>query len=460
MPPLDPTTFEPLRPVGLLERWSTARHELQFYTNVMQTGIYTPPASWGSPSPQQLLTAITAGVATVIAQKPTLSALPIDEAGPNPRFVRIPAITLSDVVTLHELPGDDEALHTWIERENNIDFRTAAAEGKPVWRVTVIPRPDGVAVAWAYHHCLADGGSGLALHRALLAALPAALPDAAPTIVTAPSDPLPPPQEDVLKLQFSWTTLLGELWRSWRPPVVPRVWTTRGISAPVVTRVHVLRIPAALTTQMVAAARARGTTVTALLMAVVAEVFLAEVPEARELTFGLPVSTRRWIADARIDDGSIGAWVTMFEAAVTRAALHTAGVWGAAKGARAAIEKMLAGRGRDTGVALLPYIRDWTTVFTEKLGRPASETVEISNVGVFDGAAAAGEGGTGWGVSRMVFSQSASVTGNAVEVSVASVKGGEMTLCFCVQEGLVREGLVEALCEGLVAAVERAVEAA
>ncbi|KAI0319227.1 hypothetical protein OF83DRAFT_1170424 [Amylostereum chailletii] len=147
---------------------------------------------------------------------------------------------------------------------------------------------------------------------------------------------------------------------------------------------------------------------------------------------------------------AMGVFVASDEHTFHRAsASASASVWTDAVRVKAALNAKLAKRNRDTNTGFLRYVSDVRAYFEKKVGKKRGVSFEVTNVGVVDG----GEEGR-WRMSRMMFTQSASVTGAAVQFSVSSVKGGALCVCATWQEALVERTFVEGVLRGYEQLVE------
>jgi len=117
----------------------------------------------------------------------------------------------------------------------------------------------------------------------------------------------------------------------------------------------------------------------------------------------------------------------------------------------------------DQPVALLKYlsnIRKWTLEQTEK---PSDVSFEVSNVGVFSTKLRApsdgqGAGESGWKVTDMVFSQSASGLGVPFNVNIASAEHGPLTLVVSWWPGMLGVDDEERFVEDVYAGIEDQLE--
>ncbi|RPB09061.1 hypothetical protein P167DRAFT_511426 [Morchella conica CCBAS932] len=442
---------QPLRPVGMLEKWSTVRHNLSFYINVIITARYTTPTSTPLTKPT-LYRALT----TLLTTHPHLTTTVLNEHTPHPTFARLPTVDLNDLVTTTRLhvpttsPAAELAeLDSILSSQHNTKFHNLGR--LPLWRLVLITphTPDsagrGVDLAFIYHHALGDGATGLAFHRALLRALNSPSPhgegeEEVDSVVVPPELPLPPPLEGLVSLSTSMSRMWSLLW-SLKSAVVVAAghWSGAPIQIPLKNVIRTVVFPAGVVAGVVGACRREGTTVTALLQAVLARAFFGVLEEGGEgwqtLSTTAAIDMRRFIPGAGED--TMGVLVCSVPVVHEREA--TADVWAVAKRCGAVLRRAVEAGTKDTDTGLLKYLSDYEKYFLGKLGTRREHSIEVSNLGVLKNTS---EEQGGWGISRAIFSQSASVTGCAVEFSVVSVAGGEMCVCVCVQEGIIEEGVL------------------
>jgi hypothetical protein len=80
-----------------------------------------------------------------------------------------------------------------------------------------------------------------------------------------------------------------------------------------------------------------------------------------------------------------------------------------------------------------------------KPGQSRERSFEISNLGVVDFSKGDVEGEERVGCEKVVFGQSANVTGAAYSFSVATAKGGELTVLLSWQKGVVEGRIADAV---------------
>lgn len=472
----NPKTLSKLRKCGKLETFSTARHSLGFYNNVGFTATYTLPDNELSVN----LKIIYRALGQLIDQHPILSAIPLDEDTKTPYFARLDSIDLAQCVFIvhRELavPADgqtDEELDAVLEEQHNTNFKEDLGS-RPFWRIVMllpISKSDlEITVSWIYHHALADGGSGAVFHRSLQNALRQAtqlysqdvgkIMDT-DTVIQSPSDPLLPPLEDLHPLPLSAGYIVKQLWNDWFPSHAQGLWTGNPVpSEPSRMRFKSLVLSRDATSALVQASRTRGVSLQATLQCILASAtFMHLDNEWHTLRASGPISLRRYLkipSTQRSIDEQLGTWVGQYEFDHRRQPTFASDSnnsyfdWAEALAVKSAIAAELAKDLKDTTVNLLRWVSDVTKFFTKKAGSKRGESFELSNVGVMKANIDdIGEGSSNdnWNIGRCVFSQSASVTGPAFCVSVATGGDGCAVLGFSWLEGAHEEGWVEQVME-------------
>ncbi|EXJ91139.1 hypothetical protein A1O1_04248 [Capronia coronata CBS 617.96] len=468
--------FERLRPVGRLERWSTAQHGLKFYFNVALTASYQLPEGCSSPLKHYIYDACRVAV----GRHPILSAIPVDEDTNEPHFVRLPKIDLDRCVSFHErqheaLQGPNDAaagpgsdtnrdtdLDALLTTQHNISF----APPHPFWRLCVLTdaaHPHRLTAAFVFHHALGDGNSAVAFHRTLCQALSEAVSTVSdktvPTIIPSPSTALLPNVEALHPMPLSISYLLTVLFKEkiWSSRD-PGLWTGSKIQLPLVNRVHHLAFSQPSTTSFVNACRANGTTVTAGLQTVIAGALFAHLPDTfTTLNCGAVISTRRWLPPDVIDDDSMGVYFQDCTEDYRRQDFRTEMLpWDEARRSRKTLETVLSLKGKNATPNLLRYVNNYQKeIFLPKISKDRDSSYEVSNLGVVKGTKGKEEGGSGVEMGRMVFTQSAVVTGRAIEVSVVTGQDGCLVLGFTWQKGVVEDTLMEQVISGVEEEVQR-----
>ncbi|KAB8256712.1 alcohol acetyltransferase [Aspergillus pseudonomiae] len=429
-----------------MELCSTARHHLRFYYNVAVAATYTLPATFTLPIKDYVYKACE----ILIAQHPILSAVPIGEETKEPYFVRLPNIDLSQSVFFqkreHGFPDAedrDEELDALLSTQHNTAFELPL----PFWRIFVLTDDADeterrFTVVFFFHHAISDGSSGKVFHRTFLQALQSLSSltvDDVKEVITSPDSPLLPPGEAVHPKPVSYSYLAVQLFKAKiYDPRDPGLWTGSEVKLPLETKPKHIVFPKHISSTFRDRCRENKTTITAALQTVIARSLFTHLPESStKVKCSGAMSNRRWLPDPITED-SMGVWVQEYTEDYSRKDLDEASFpWSVTVRSRATIEKELSKEGKDTTANLLRYVNDYQNeLYLSKVGLPRSSTYEVSNVGAFTSSTSA-EGIPR--VGRVVFSQSASVTGSAFGVSVVSGGDGCLVLMFTWQKGVVED---------------------
>ncbi|KAK2759992.1 hypothetical protein FQN54_002728 [Arachnomyces sp. PD_36] len=479
--------FEKLRTLGYTEQYSSSRHNLEFYHNVAITATYTLPKSFTLPVKDYVYRACE----TLIGQHPILSAVPHDESVKDPYWVRLPEIDLDSTISFQERTQpfpegeeDDIELEKLLYDEHN----TTYPKGAPNWRFCILTEPDSATphrftAAFVAHHAVCDGTSAKAFHRTFHQAL-SSTPSHQKTnqIIPSPSTPLLPTIESLHPLPLSMTYLASQLIKAkiYSPPHPPSLWTASKVLPPSPTKLKNLVLPASASENLRLLSRKHSSTITATIQTLLARALFTNIPSKyTSMQCSGAISARRFLDKSIITNDSLGVWVQVFTQKYHRDTLNLdqnqalengkgKGInfpWPIAAASRKTIVSKLDENMKNSPIGLLKYVKDFhTEICLSKVGKDRDSGFEVTNVGAWDplpapsppaaaaAAAAAAEGdGDGNGevpkVGRMIFSQSKSVVGCAVEVSVVSGGDGCLVLCFAWQVGVVEDELVEKVIE-------------
>ncbi|RAH65301.1 uncharacterized protein BO66DRAFT_359222 [Aspergillus aculeatinus CBS 121060] len=472
--------YEKLRAAGYLEKYSIARHPLGFYYNVGVTATYTLPETYTRPLRDYVYKACE----ILIGQHPALSAVPVNEESDEAYFVRLPEIDLAQPVSFHKRlrgfpEGDatDKELDEFLQTQHSTGFTTP---GAPYWRLAIFTADDEdnddasarrrFTAAYIFHHALGDGTSGKIFQQTFLEALTAAgsaLNSAAPggegatqIVATPAGTPLPPNLEAAHPCGISLPFLLGAVVKMKFGGRDRGLWTGAPVFTPLEARARHLVIPAAVSAAFRQSCRRNGATVTAAVQAAMAQALFAHLPpQCTKLRLTGAISVRKWLTQP-IPEKSLGVWVMDFGESYWRKGLPVtdAGAfpWKEAQRSRETIERVVAMKGKNTGVNLLKYVSGFSEFFRSKLGKPRGESIELSNIGVLSASDEARSDPSKPQMGRVIFSQSPNAAGAAIVVSAISGGDGCLVLSFGWQQGVVEPELVS----GTIDSVEKLVHLA
>ena len=441
---------------GRLEQYSTARHQAGFYLNVAVTASYVLPDTFHLSLKHYVYHACE----SLIAEHPALSAIPAADDTQQPYFVRLPQIDLdrtvsfkvgelggSSAVTEDGNPVPDPELQALLERQHNTPFSAPDT----YWRLCVLTDPSNprrFTAAFVFHHALGDGTSGKAFHQTFLRALESAATQSMEpnSLIRSPSRPMLPNIEQIHPMPLSLWFLTKKIFQAKvYSPRHPGLWSGGKIQTEGSTLVRLVSFSRSLVTSLRKVCRGEETTITALLQTSLARSLFVHLPDHYTyLNCSGAISCRRWLPD-EITDEVIGVYVTDLEESYTRTAtLGDAGTdvfpWAEARRSRQTIQAALQRKGRDGGPNLLRYVSNFQQeICYSKLGCERDKSYEVSNIG----ALSCEFGPEKPRIEGMVFSQCASVIGNAIGVSVVTGGDGCMVLAVTWQEGVVDTALVE-----------------
>ncbi|KAK3310321.1 alcohol acetyltransferase [Chaetomium strumarium] len=469
-----------VRPLGPCEIYSSIRHALGFYKCVVNTCRYSIPlASLGGQSVRDVLETAVANVVLVI---PSLSVGIVGEHTNKPHFVQRPSIDLEHHIEFLEKPNTDPAardmsLLRMLEDQHDRCFPDT--ERRPPWKLTVvvwgaISEPSSLVLdaMLAVHHSIADGRSTRLFHVHLLNELshPSPRPSqlSGRILDTAGVRGLLPPQEELVKFTLSWKFMLQTLWRELGPAWFRKdqhgaPWTGKTITRePCRTRLRLVTVPTVGVGHVLAACRAKQTTLTPLLHALVLASLAKHIPGEKAQAFrsSTPIDLRRFIEagpQTSGGTGSFGDFVTVqshyFDAPALTAMREgplEAEIWRVAADLRRSMKEHLDRVPHDDIMGLLGYVSDWQQFWMSKVGKQRQDTWEVSNIGSMPGGHERSEEATvGWKIQRSIMSQGATVAGAVIGISVAGVTGGELNISLGWQEGIVETEIVDDLAEDL-----------
>ncbi|WFD35554.1 Alcohol acetyltransferase [Malassezia cuniculi] len=390
------------RAAGATERRCLAKEEIDAYRWVVAVATYSR-----APSVAEAYAALH----TVIAAHPALSVV-VTRVDTAPQLERADQIDLrKHVFEVHDMSMD--ALLSYVQNE------PFSGEDVPRWRVYLVP--DG-RVAFAMSHTVADGVSTKLFHASFLAALRAlrALHALGPCGSADPICPpcqhaMPPPLDDA-GLSVSWwyiaQTMLGQLLgqmfaaKTWCGPA-------RRPQTRVSTAVRHIRIPADRVPHILAACRQHGAGLTALVDHITVRALAAALGArgmpTTHLCITTPIDLRRCIPSRQGQMGNIVSAVE--ETLAASGALD----WSAVRATSDKLRKS-ASTTHNQLVGLLLYagdLRQWTA---DKACKPASGSVEVSNMGALVESATPPHS-SDWHITALTFSQSGNGVGVPLNIS-------------------------------------------
>jgi hypothetical protein len=338
----------------------------------------------------------------------------------------------------------------WPDLHCRPGWKLIVVQGKHTWKVF-----DAV---FAFHHAIADGLSGMVLHRSLMKALN----DSAPVgtyqhILRLPdSIRLLPPMEEMIYFKISWWYLFSTIWNQllkpkWLFPDSSPPWSGEICSPTSVqnyrSRVKLISIPAIQVNTILNACREQKTTLTGLLHGLFVTSLVSRVPSATSFTSVTPFSTRYLSGLSSTEEmaaqyaGHTSKYTPDIISAIrwsSDPAQITEQVWEIAKSFKAEMAAETAKMPNNNLIGMIPYISSFHNMFLSKMGKSRDDTYEVSNVGSLKNEDEKAQ----WKFGRVIFTQSGNATGAAFSVNVASVVGGLLTISVTWLEGVIEEKLV------------------
>lgn len=424
-----------------------ARSQLGVYQKVAVTARYRISSN-NDTDITDLKSRLYAALAAVVSRHPILSATVVNSES----FARLPYIDLDQVVTfsqiktLDDIDGKFTALDRFLENEHIRPWDLSAA--LPLWRIHVLQKHgdnSGFLLSYYFHHASGDTKSALVFHEGLEEALNDARPEIESGSVSSKSVskiPTPtdlsvlPPLDDFPQHSASAGTGHSGAQESKSPS---GVWTGGVQSLPVQTRVRSLWLSAEQSARLARRCKKNGVSITAALQPMLAAALFTHIPEEyTTLKTSIPVSLRGWLPSPIAAD-SMGVFIDTFPETYHRQPFS----WDEAKRTKRTIDKVVQNRRVGDLVEKLSHISDVKAEVDEKLGRPRSDSMELSNVGKL----APLQSGKEYQIESLLFSQSAGALSPAIKISVVTGRDGRLTFGFSWQEGVVDDGLMEKVIE-------------
>lgn len=461
------TMSDMLRPVGMLEKLYTARQVLGIYNSVVLTATYAVPPELEAYS---LYSVLCAAIPGLLRRHPPLCCFVEDQRTPEPKFKRLKAVHVKDVLQVlvlemgRSLSQELQELHDqeWLEGS------------KPLWKLVVMREPliphetdlySQLHIAFVYHHVLGDGMSGCALHESLLQEIESIGQTSGdwlevPTAIDVPTSPsLIEPIEKLTALPLSWPFLAKQIAKEyasrWLVAAPGPIWAGLPVKSldicPYRSRVQLVTIPADGLVTLLEESKKHSVTLTCLLTAAIVSKLAQALPEAPSF-LGITPYTLRRVTGTSMDDMvvQISSFETRYSADLLSRIRKASGpteqltnLWNIAVYFRDQMQDELVRCPRDNPVGLLPYLSNYTEFYSKKFGRAREATFELSNLGVFERPKESSSGS--WRLENMIFTQGAAPVGPAFVVNVASVQGGPLTIAITWQDTVVNDMLVDAL---------------
>lgn len=385
----------------------------------------------------------------------------------------------------------------------------------PPWRVIITPVKStatgkiiyGTHLTFCYHHALGDGTSGRILLTKTLEILndrygsknTSIVDPQNPLIQISSSAQIPPPLETCLELPESFTKVLGIVLREKKIMPSFKAW----LGSPIIdtftknavpyesyrSNIRLFRVPASQMSLLLKKSRQNKTTVTAVFTAlsfIALHLALKEFygspetpknlrypgPKFDGLSCCIPRNLRSNIEQQKSQPSglrnpigeSFGVFVCSIIPEITTSCLNlvtttkskSEAVFAVSAKMKQKIDTDLKNGVKNTDTGLLKFLNDMQRFFTEKVGQPHSDSLEVSSILVGqdpsvqstakDGTvieATAGTADRPYVLRNMTFTQSASQIGSPINNSFISYKGGDLATAITWSSGVMDDKVVE-----------------
>lgn len=474
-----------------MERFNIIRNALHMYNTVHVSALYTIPQTSmsrlfnsSSSGPDAFQALVFSCLASVIQPHPILGVTIQDEASPTTTYQRLNTIDFTQIVKI--IQQDPEACpDTWLQA--GLRQKLDRVDELPVWRIIVAVEASSLAqkssdlkfrLAFFAHHVIADGISCGAFHITFLEALNTHIASSLPiddkSIVLVPKQPLVLSLEENAYLPLTiWFMILVLVKEYIYNPIDTLAWSGPAVSssipsAPVPVRLRSFALPPAQVTALVQKCRDEGTSVTGLMLVLIARKLGEMFPGHKHFVAGMPMSVRRFTGHGERDMGVFvtscasyfsseerpgRGWISCASSTNTKIddKMSSAGgdlaLWDSARKAKQHITTKTSSP-KNQVVTMLKFVKDYRPFFLKKLGDKRESAFELTNITTIDGGLGEEGSGKAW-LDRAMFCGGLSTYAAPIVVSVVSVRGGEMNICVTWEEGVVSEEEGNAMTEGL-----------
>jgi hypothetical protein len=488
-------------------------HYLDIYHGCIVSCRYQIPASEQAPKES-----LEHALVRTVLQHPLLQLGLRGETTKKLCWIRLDSIDLQQHIKWRTL---DHGEHFETEYEassvSNLDRQFQDLDKRPAWHVTVFLPPETdhalsarwVEVLFNWNHNIGDGMSGRIFHESLLRHLNHDSSSvSSPQVQTLqlkdhvlrlpPTSHVPPPQERLIHFPISPGYFLKTLLTTLRStPQQPKdtSWISK-LHTPLRNKMASFVISAPAASRILSACRARGTTLTGLLHALLLVAFSSKVGESTTKTFqsGTPISLRPFAEAGKKSRQSGYEWLVPHQTIVNTVSYVTHDfpedvvgrlrklcvastdvkpgtddnqgaeakpesdvqsqledtIWEVAADVRAQLKRKVDGSLKNEPVGKLRFVDDWVSSLQNRTKLPMTLIWEISNLGAIEDSGYLEDGKLRWTMESASFSQSSCVNGPAATYNVIGMKGGGVTVICTWQDGV----LDDELCVGVTRAIE------
>lgn len=444
---------------GRYERYNIARNHIRFYNNVGMTATYEVPTQ--SLHEHRLEGLIFTALTELIDNHAVLGISIVDEDSVKPSWVRLPVIDLKETVQFYIL--DEAATETTksiIEAAHQIPFERL--DELPLWRLVVIEHrtisssanTTMIDIGFFWHHGIGDGSTGVAFHLEFLDAINNILkiaPTPVKDIIVPPKLDLLPCIEEAHPLPMSKFYVGKQILNALLPTRVDKLlWTGPPIrSEKNITHLRTLTYPAAIVDSLVRLCRENQVTLTSLLVVIIARLLAKIYSDYEHFKCKTAISFRRFTGtDKRAMVNYVTSIGHYFSSKPKVGYIDCGGdfSWKAVQNCRKEINAATAGP-KNHSIGLLKFLDDYGGFLRKRVGHKMADSFEVSNLGIVDGGLE--DESKAVKFRRTIFSQSSNVMGPPYIFSVATTKGGDLSIALTWQEGIVDLESVQMMLVGL-----------
>ena len=197
-------------------------------------------------------------------------------------------------------------------------------------------------------------------------------------------------------------------------------------------------------------------TITPLLSVVIARLLACQHPNPGDLAATVAISLRRFSGvDDRQVVNHVASVTVPFSTFPKSGSLSSSGSnpldWSVVRSCKKVIDAR-ATSPANQNTPLLRFLKDYRKWFKKRIGKRREGSFEVSNIGVMDGGI---EKGGAARFRRIIFSQSASVTGPAYCFCVATTKGADMAIALSWQKGILEDTTAREVLVALEAEIKK-----
>ncbi|GLB41856.1 hypothetical protein LshimejAT787_1004560 [Lyophyllum shimeji] len=422
---------EIVRPAGLMEQYHITRHALGFDSCVLSAAQFVPPA--GSSLDE---TTLFCALRKVMESHPALGVRLAGEHSTTSCYERLDKIYLSQVVEFSDSCDLKAAFEAQLLRPFD------AASTLPLWRIVVL---NDNTVCFAWHHCIGDGISGLAFHRALLAALrQGGGHEPLETDAVAPStNALISAMEATVDVTPSWRKIFLEVFEHFAPGAWTRgasAWTGKPVeNISLQTSVRLIEFPPDNVSTFLTLCRAHKATLTSglhvLAISVLSALVSTEAEKYKTISSYIPISLRG------LTGASNDVFCEHLSAMHTYPRVNPIFSWDEASRCASALRSCTPTSVEEVGMLKFLFGK-YAAFFKGKVGKKRQGGLEISNLGPFE-ASSDRAGGETWTIGRTGFAQCDAPLGSAIKINVVGDPLGGMTIAVTWGVGSIENSFGE-----------------